>query len=72
MPCRGCYGPAGDTVDQGAKMAAALGTLIDSEDEQVIIDTIAEVVDPTGTFYCFSLPTSLLGGVRTGRKETSR
>jgi len=65
MPCRGCYGPAGDSIDQGTKMAAALGTLVDSEDEQVIIDTIAQIADPTGTFYCFSLPTSLMGGART-------
>lgn len=70
MPCRGCYGPAGDAIDQGAKMASALGTIVDSEDEQVIIDTIAEVADPTGTFYCFSLPISLLGGVRSTAKET--
>jgi len=70
MPCRGCYGPAGDAIDQGAKMASALGTIIDSEDEQVILDTIEQVADPTGTFYCFSLPTSLLGGIRTARKET--
>ncbi len=65
MPCRGCYGPAGDSVDQGAKMAAAIGSIVDSEDPEVIAATVAQVVDPTGTFYCFSLPTSLLGGRRT-------
>lgn len=64
MPCRGCYGCAGDSIDQGAAMVAVLGTIVDSENEQVILDTIAEVVDPAGTFYCFTLPTSVLGHAR--------
>ena len=47
MPCRGCYGCAGDSIDQGAAMIAALGTIVDSEDEQVIHrDASHEVVDP--------------------------
>jgi F420-non-reducing hydrogenase small subunit len=65
MPCRGCYGPAGDSVDSGASMIAALGTLIDSEDEAVIRETIACVVDPVGTFYSYTLPTSILGHGRS-------
>lgn len=65
MPCRGCFGPAGDSIDQGAAMVAALGTLVDSEDDQVIRDTIAEIVDPAGTFYAFTLATSVLGRART-------
>lgn len=65
MPCRGCFGPAGDSRDQGAAMAAVLGTLVDSEDEAVIRRTVAEVVDPAGTFYCFTLATSLLGRARS-------
>ena len=69
MPCRGCYGPAGDSLDQGAKMIATLGTIVDSEDEQVILDTIAEVVDPAGTFYCFTLPVSVLGHARTATPD---
>ncbi len=74
MPCRGCYGPAGDSLDQGTKMAAALGTIVDSEDEQTILDIVDGVADPTGTFYCFTLPTSLMGGARahTARKEARR
>ena len=74
MPCRGCYGPAGDSIDQGTKMAAALGTIIDSENEQTIVDIMDGIADPTGTFYCFSLPTSLMGGARTriARKGADR
>jgi F420-non-reducing hydrogenase small subunit len=47
-------------------MVAALGTIIDSENEQEIIEIMEGVADPAGTFYCFSLPTSLMGGARTG------
>ena len=65
MPCRGCYGPAGDSVDSGASMIAALGTLIDSEDEAVIRETIAQITDPAGTFYCYTMPTSILGHARS-------
>jgi F420-non-reducing hydrogenase small subunit len=64
MPCRGCYGPAGDSIDSGAAMIAALGTLVDSEDEAVIRETIGQVVDPVGTFYSYTLPTSILGHAR--------
>ncbi len=65
MPCRGCYGPAGDSLDVGAAMVSVLGTLVDSEDEDVIRQAISQVVDPAGTFYCFTLPTSILGRART-------
>ena len=64
MPCRGCYGPAGDSVDAGASMIAALGTLIDSEDEAVIRETMSQIADPAGTFYCYTMPTSILGHAR--------
>ena len=64
MPCRGCYGPAGDCIDQGAAMVAALGTVIDSDDSAVIAEAMAGVVDPAGTFYCYTLPSSILGAAR--------
>ena len=64
MPCRGCYGPAGDTVDQGAKMVAYLGSLVDGANEETIRALVKEVADPTGTFYRFCLPTSMLGRSR--------
>ncbi|BCB95205.1 F420-non-reducing hydrogenase subunit G [Dissulfurispira thermophila] len=71
MPCTGCYGPPEGVFDQGAKMVAALGSIIDigevkglSEDEinkriDAIIDTIP---DFAGTFYKYSLPGSILKG----------
>jgi F420-non-reducing hydrogenase small subunit len=60
-PCRGCYGPPPNVTDPGAKMMSAIGTMIDAnkpEDIDAVIDTI---VDPAGTFYRFSLPSSILG-----------
>lgn len=60
MPCRGCYGPAPEVYDQGAKMLSALGSLIDSDDEEEIKKIIGQVEDPAGTFYRFSLAHSYL------------
>lgn len=73
MGCRGCYGPANDVVDQGARMVTAIASVIDAgkpgDDEgelerrlQEILDTIP---DPAGTFYRFSMSHSLLHRART-------
>ena len=64
MPCRGCYGPAEGVVDQGAKLASAIGALIDTDDpekQQAILDTI---VDPAGTFYRFGLAHSIMSKMK--------
>ena len=69
MPCIGCYGPPEGAVDQGGKMAAALGSMIDIEPlkglpEDEIVRRIDRVLDAlpdcAGTFYKFSLAASLL------------
>lgn len=71
MPCIGCYGPPQGVLDQGAKMVAAIGSVLDigdtkglSEDEIVrrIDEIISAIPDLAGTFYKFSLPDSILGG----------
>ncbi len=62
MPCRGCYGPAGDVEDQGAAMVGALGALLDTEDEEEAKRMIEQIVDPLGTFYRFSMSSSYLKG----------
>jgi F420-non-reducing hydrogenase small subunit len=71
MPCTGCYGPPEGVLDQGAKMVAALGSVIDigdtkglSEDEIAKrVDTLIDSLpDFAGTFYKYSLPGSLLKG----------
>jgi F420-non-reducing hydrogenase small subunit len=67
MPCRGCYGPAAGVTDQGAKMIGAIGSLLASEDQQQIVECVARIADPTGTFYRFSLPAAPLGLGRSWR-----
>ena len=60
-PCRGCYGPPSSTIDPGAKMMSAIGTMIDADKPEEIDAIIETIVDPAGTFYRFSLPGSILG-----------
>lgn len=60
MPCRGCYGPAPNVVDQGAKMISAISSVIDTQDPAEMAAIIEQIPDPVGTFYRFSVPASLL------------
>jgi F420-non-reducing hydrogenase small subunit len=65
MPCRGCYGPPPHTLDQGAKMLSALGSVIDAQDAAQVDAIIDQIVDPMGTFYRFSLAHSILRKVES-------
>jgi F420-non-reducing hydrogenase small subunit len=60
MPCIGCYRPAPDVVDQGARMMSAVSSVIDSKDPKEIDRILDGIVDPAGTFYRFGLASSLL------------
>jgi len=60
MPCRGCYGPPPNSLDQGAKMVSALSSAIDAQDPEEIEKILDQIADPMGTFYRFSLAHSLL------------
>jgi len=71
MPCIGCYGPPDGVLDHGAKMIAAIGSVLDigdtkgiSEDEidRRIDEIISAIPDLAGTFYKFSLADSILKG----------
>jgi F420-non-reducing hydrogenase small subunit len=71
MPCIGCYGTPEGAFDQGAKMIAALGSILDIgeikglfEDELISkVDGLLDAIpDPAGLFYKFSLPHSILKG----------
>lgn len=64
MPCRGCFGPSADVSDQGAKLLAAMASLVDSEDPETIAAVVGEISDPLGTFYRFGLANSILGRVK--------
>jgi F420-non-reducing hydrogenase small subunit len=60
MPCTGCMGPTSHVVDYGAKALSAITSILDSNDEKEIKAAMEHIVDPTGTFYRYSLPASLL------------
>jgi F420-non-reducing hydrogenase small subunit len=64
MPCRGCYGPTDQVADQGAKMLCAISSIISATDEASARKTLDGIADPLGTFYRFTLPTSLLERVK--------
>jgi len=58
--CIGCYGPAEGVVDYGARLIAAFGSVIDSNDPAEIDRILDGLVDPAGQFYRFNLAGSLL------------
>jgi len=60
MPCRGCFGPTDQVYDQGAKFLSSLASILDTDDEKEIEKLVDTIVDPAGTFYRFSLPSSIL------------
>jgi F420-non-reducing hydrogenase small subunit len=60
MPCRGCYGPPPDILDQGVALLSAVASVVDADTEEEAARIIGEVVDPAGTFYRFGLAASLL------------
>ncbi|MDA3814052.1 MAG: oxidoreductase [Candidatus Cloacimonetes bacterium] len=74
MPCRGCYGPPPGVKDVGAKMVSALASIVglDGEEEmkeEDIQKLMDQIPDPAGTFYRFSLPTSMMRRKRMTSEE---
>ena len=69
MPCTGCYGAPEGVIDQGAKMVAALGSILDIGDVKDIPESelagrvdeiISRIPDYAGTFYKYTLADSIL------------
>ncbi len=60
MPCTGCFGPTSRVRDQGGKILSAITSILEANDEEAIDHLVASIPDPVGTFYRYSLPTSLL------------
>ncbi len=60
MPCTGCFGPTSRVRDQGAKFLASLAAQVDSKEPEEIDRILAQIPDPLGTFYRYSLPASPL------------
>jgi F420-non-reducing hydrogenase small subunit len=64
MPCRGCYGPPPNVLDQGAALLSAVASVVEADTEEEAARIVGEIVDPVGTFYRFGLPASLLHRAR--------
>jgi F420-non-reducing hydrogenase small subunit len=60
VPCRGCFGPTKEVVDQGVKFLSALASIIDANTDEEVKKITDQVLDPIGLFYMYSLPTSIL------------
>jgi F420-non-reducing hydrogenase small subunit len=67
-PCTGCGGKAPNVPEQGAAMITALASILGYDGvegktkytEKEIEELIGQIQDPTGTFYMYSLPSSIL------------
>ena len=62
--CIGCYGPADDVADFGARLMTAFSSVIDSKDPAEIDRILDSLPDPVGQFYRFNLAKSLLRAAR--------
>lgn len=60
MPCRGCFGPTENVIDQGAKSASFLASIIDSNNEEEIQKIAESIPDSAGLLYRYSLASSIL------------
>jgi F420-non-reducing hydrogenase small subunit len=66
MPCTGCGGPCPNSPEQGAGMMSALASILGLEEEKEkysdkdVEELMGQIKDPVGTFYMYSLPSSLL------------
>lgn len=60
MPCRGCFGPTDNVIDQGIKSLSFLSSLIDANDEQALKGIADAIPDLAGLFYRYSLASSIV------------
>jgi F420-non-reducing hydrogenase small subunit len=60
MPCRGCYGPLPEVLDQGAKLLSAVSSIVDSKDPEEIARILDGIQDFSGYAYRFGMAGSLL------------
>ena len=64
MPCTGCGGPCPNASEQGAAMISALASILGLENEKEAYmeaeKLIKQIKDPIGTFYMYSLPSSII------------
>jgi len=66
QPCRGCFGPTDNVLDQGASFLSALAAIVDTNDEDELRAIADSIPDPVGTFYKYGLAASILAGKAYG------
>jgi F420-non-reducing hydrogenase small subunit len=69
MPCRGCFGPPDNVIDQGAKILSFLASFLDSKDEKELREIADSIPDPGGLYYRYSLAASILKGKRIEQED---
>ena len=67
VPCRGCFGPVPLVWDAGSRGLSALASILKAESDWEAKDAIDSIVDPAGTFYRFTQPSSILGRKKAGK-----
>ncbi len=60
IPCRGCYGPPPNADDPGARIIAAISSVLDAETEEDVNRILDTLADPVGTIYRFGLADSII------------
>lgn len=66
MPCTGCGGATPNQSDIGTGMMTALASILNLDKEpgtyteEEVMELISQIKDPTGIFYMYSLPASIL------------
>ena len=64
MPCTGCGGAAPNQPEVGAGMITALASIIGYDEENMSAEDVeklmSQIKDPVGSFYMYSLPSSIL------------
>ncbi|MFW6049457.1 MAG: oxidoreductase [Candidatus Bipolaricaulota bacterium] len=73
-PCKGCFGPPAKVDDQGTEMLNSLASILQVGEEgkgmEEEMNILTDLPDPIGSFYAYSLPTSIFGGgVEDGGKD---
>ena len=66
--CIGCYGPAENVLDYGARLITAFASVINSNDPEEIDKILDGIPDPVGQFYRFNLADSLLRAAKPAWK----
>jgi F420-non-reducing hydrogenase small subunit len=63
--CIGCYGPAEEVMDYGARLITAFSSVIDATTPEEIDRILDGIPDPTGQVYRFNLAGSLMKAAKS-------